>query len=145
LENHKVPILTSILIELGLNPWSMTFKASNLWMLVLICMVFTKLNVFVVVGYYSFLYNNVCFCGFFLYVLAFVELRYRLKSQLYIKFNKQKNQRAFWNSSDESCRFAFWMESILLGHISITWPVTDHTVKNNHRSHDSKEPIGNAY
>jgi hypothetical protein len=41
----------------------------------------------------------------------------------------------------------FWMESILLGHIyhMINDSITGHIVKNNHRSHDPKEPIGNMY
>ena len=38
LENHQIPILKSILIELGLIQWSLTIKARKLWMLVLIWM-----------------------------------------------------------------------------------------------------------
>jgi hypothetical protein len=42
-----------------------------------------------------------------LYVLVFDVLIYWLKSQFYIKFNKQKLKHAFWNSSDESGHFVF--------------------------------------
>jgi len=52
--NHQIPILKSILIGLGLNPWSLTFKASKFWKLVPICF-FNKLNVFVV-------FVNTCIC-----------------------------------------------------------------------------------
>jgi len=44
--------------------------------------------------------------------------------------------------------FSFWTDSILLGHIYHMInndSITGHTVKNNHRSHDPKEPIGNVY
>ena len=68
----------TISIRLGLDPWSLTFKVNKLWMLVPICMVFFKwIKCF-----------RVCVC-FFCMLLAFDELRYWLKSQLYNKFNKQ--------------------------------------------------------
>ena len=88
-------------IELGLNPWSLTFKASKLWMIVPICMFFNKLNVFIV-------FVCVCLLRFFLcvYVLDFDELKYWLKGQLYIKINKQKTDESLRKSWSENNRFS---------------------------------------
>ena len=44
LENHQLPILKSILIELVLNQWSLTFKARKLWMFVLIWIIYQQTN-----------------------------------------------------------------------------------------------------
>lgn len=66
LENSEILNLTSFLIGRGLNPWSLIIKQSKIWMSVLICTCFTKLNVSAVLC--------VCVCAF-LYVLAFNELR----------------------------------------------------------------------
>ena len=45
LENSQILILKSILINRGLNQWSLTAMPSKLWMSVLICTIFTKSNV----------------------------------------------------------------------------------------------------
>ena len=44
LENSQILILKSILINRGLNPWSLTVIPSKLWMSVLICTIFTTSN-----------------------------------------------------------------------------------------------------
>ena len=61
LGNSQILILKSILINRGLNPWSLTVMSSKLLKSVLICTIFTK--------------SNVCVCLCFLYGVAFDELR----------------------------------------------------------------------
>ena len=63
----------------------------------------------------------VCVYLFSLHVLAFDEFRYLLKSQLYIKFNKQ-NFNVLFFSSDESGYFIF-ERSQYCEVIYITWSI----------------------
>ena len=78
LENSQILIWKSILINRGLNPWSLTVMSSKLWMSVLICTIFTT--------------SNVCVCLCFFECCGLRWIKIVIQKSTLIKFNKQKKK-----------------------------------------------------